>query len=472
MLVVVLATTLVVAAAGQPATARGTVPSTGPTGGVGASAGSPSHPASAPTPENATHSPEDETHSPGNATNETPVRATPTATVERYRSVVVFRNDDPQPGWRTDAFVDVNELFVEESVPMTLGVIPTDDEGAHPPGGWFCSRLRTLLDEHPDLFEVAQHGTDHSQVTDFYGGSEFGGLPAAQQRERIERGRRALTRCVDRRPRTFVAPFNSYDRVTADELAAQNFTMVSGGNVVADHFGRDGLFRDQDIYHAMTHVGMVDSWRPVSFHDREYLRQAFDRRYRQGRVHVQMLHYQHFSTEKRLDRLRWFVGYARDHDVHFTTLGSLARGLESDRVERTRTGFLVREQGSTTGRLAGEGDRTVHSFDVEGTGTLAVDLDAPADADFDVYAATGESVPTPTEYDRHSATPGDDSLRLDVTGVDHLRVLVSARSGAGNYSLSVGPPASDSPGEGDEGEGGEGEGGEDDCPWWLALFCG
>lgn len=41
-----------------------------------------------------------------------------------YQSIVVFRNDDVQPHYRTETMKKVDSIFVNQSVPVTQGVIP------------------------------------------------------------------------------------------------------------------------------------------------------------------------------------------------------------------------------------------------------------------------------------------------------------------------------------------------------------
>lgn len=112
---------------------------------------------------------------------------------EEYDSIVIFRNDDIQPWYNTEEMQAVDDVFIEEEVPVTLGIIPnpggelplTDDEAT-------CEYLGSLEADHPGQFEMALHGYTHEEKTDFYNGSEFGGVPYETQAEWLASGEELL----------------------------------------------------------------------------------------------------------------------------------------------------------------------------------------------------------------------------------------------------------------------------------------
>ncbi|MFC6905911.1 DUF2334 domain-containing protein [Halalkalicoccus tibetensis] len=289
------------------------------------------------------------------------LETTPTATEaaadsewEEYESIVIFRNDDIQPWYSTEEMRAVDGVFIDEEVPVTLGIIPnpggdlpiTDDEDT-------CEYLGSLEADHPGQFEMSLHGYTHEEKTDFYGGSEFGGVPYETQAEWLAEGEELLGQCVESPSKTFVPPMNTYDENTAELLAEEEYTVVSGG----DWF-TDGYYDvDEDEYYfeagGMLHVpenqafedwGAYDGTGEVPFEDTETLTGAFDETHADNGVHVQMIHYQYFTSEERLDQLRDLIQHMKaTDDVGFMTLEQLSKGLENGTVERTDDGWRVLE---------------------------------------------------------------------------------------------------------------------------------
>lgn len=266
-----------------------------------------------------------------------------------YRSIVVFRDDDVQAHYRTRAFEAVSTVFVEEEVPVTYGVIPYSGPTPITEGPRICGDLTALHDRHGRLVEFAVHGYAHRPRTDFSGGSEFGGVPATEQRSMIEEGRSVVRSCTGETPRTFVPPYNTYDHTTTAALADAGFTTVSGGPAFTNrYYGRTGPFQARGLVHVPDSAGFVANWSTHEFHDARTLRSAFDETYAEGGVYVQMLHHPTFTTgpdestvsTRKLDRLRSFVRYVKGHDVKFMTLGAFGEAYASGRLRRTSDGWV------------------------------------------------------------------------------------------------------------------------------------
>ena len=280
-----------------------------------------------------------------------------------YRSIVIFRNDDVQPYYRTDAMRAVDRIFVEEGVPVTQGVIPVV-HGRPITGTELCSYLREQARRHPDTFEFALHGYSHAERTDFGGASEFGGLPEDTQREYVAEGARILTECTGERPRTFIPPYNTYDGGTIAALAAENISVISS----IDWFeqgphGRSNRPGTDGVRHVAATQGFVN-WSNEEFHGRDALRRSFDRSYENRSVYVLMIHYTSFDTEEKRDRLRSFVRYTKSHgNVGFMTVGEFADARDEGRLERTDDGWRYRpepeprrsEPGRTLCSILGDG---------------------------------------------------------------------------------------------------------------------
>lgn len=265
-----------------------------------------------------------------------------------YRTIVVFRNDDVARASDRQVLRAVNRIFIDEGVPVTLAVIPAPQRGPLVPGSEFCTYLRKLRRHHGDIFEIAQHGYTHKNISVWKGASEFGGQPYGIQYERVTRGRAVLEDCAGTVPMTFVPPGNIYGRTTARVLNDTGFGMVSGSAVVRDVFNNSGVFEAEGINHAFITASMVRDWgKPATFHSRAKLRESFDQAFAAGRVYVQVLHYQLFDVQRRLDKLRWLIDYMkRTGEVRFMTLGELSRRLDNGTARRTADGWAVRESGS------------------------------------------------------------------------------------------------------------------------------
>ncbi|MEM4780913.1 MAG: DUF2334 domain-containing protein [Halalkalicoccus sp.] len=287
---------------------------------------------------------------------ETPAAAdAPDPGWEEYDSIVIFRNDDVQPWYETETMRAVDGVFIEEGVPVTVGVIPnpggdlplTEDEAT-------CEYLGSLQEDHPGQFEMALHGYTHLPETDFYGGSEFGGQPYEEQIDRIADGDRILRECVEPSS-TFIPPMNTYDDDTVRAVENGSYTTISGGTWFTDrHYDRAGAGDDPAYFetgevrhvpetHAFEDWGAHDGGE-VPLKDTETLTDEFDGVHAENGVYVQMLHYQYFTTEERLDRLRELIRHMKaTGGVGFMTVEQFSSGLENGAVERTDDGWRVLE---------------------------------------------------------------------------------------------------------------------------------
>lgn len=308
---------------------------------------------------------------------------------EEYDSIVVFRNDDIQPWYNPEAMRAVDQVFIDEEVPVTLAIIPqTGGEAPLTDDPDLCTYLRSLETDHPDQFEMALHGYTHESETDFYGGSEFGGLSESEQRERLGEGAAILDECVESPSSTFVPPMNTYDETTVEVSAAANYTTVSGGQWFTDQYYDEPngtVFEDSGVIHVPETQSMEDwsayaadeyaedgdtddsdngsdsndndsdsgdedeaetedAHEDVPFHDLETLTDSFDDSHADGDVHVVMLHYQYFTTEERLELLESLIQHMKgEDDVAFMTVEQLSAGLETGAIEQTDDGWRVHE---------------------------------------------------------------------------------------------------------------------------------
>lgn len=264
-----------------------------------------------------------------------------------YRAVVIFRNDDPEPGHRDDLRRAVSELFIEHEIPITDAVIPIQD-GESIEETEFCRELRQRRNEHPELVEYALHGYRHEPRANGFGRSgqttEFAGLPYDEQRVRIAEGTRILVESLESAPRTFVPPYATYDETTVRALSDSGIDVISGSSwFTRDLYGETRVFETDGVLHVPTGHEFVGDWDSLAFHDEGYLRARFDATYENGGLHVQLLHYWTFDTDERFEQLRSFVRYVADHDdLLFMTVGGFADAYRGGRLQRTEDGWVYR----------------------------------------------------------------------------------------------------------------------------------
>lgn len=264
---------------------------------------------------------------------------------EEYQTIVMFRNDDVQPYYRTEEMRAVDRVFIEENASVTGGVIPAPGNMTLSSDMEICQYWRQMRSEHPETFEYALHGYHHEASTQFYEGSEFGNVPIERQRALIRNGSRIMEDCLETAPDTFVPPRETYDNTTAEVLSEENFTAVSGGDwFTRAYYNRTNLFRAHGVLHVPSDGGFIKNWSADEFYSERTLEKRFDREYRNGSLYVQMLHYQYFTSQARLDTLRGLIEHMKSKgDVSFMTVGTFAEKYAAGEIERTENGWRVWE---------------------------------------------------------------------------------------------------------------------------------
>lgn len=267
-----------------------------------------------------------------------------------YETVVIFRNDDPAPWAAVDTLAAVNEPFVDADVPLTLGVVPYDrsEEEQLDRDHDVCQSLRSLTTRDTALFEPALHGYSHARKTDFYWGSEFGGLAYEAQKKRLQKALQKFGDCFETRPTSFVPPFNTYDENTVRVLSEMGFEIVSGGSYFQrEHFGERGFWKHGGIMHLPANLAMEDA-------DTQEVRDiaALKAEYRQNRerhgLNVIMFHYDRYADESDRQTLNEMVRYASEDDSKIMTLSEFARRERNGGLRRTADGWAVRESPSSS----------------------------------------------------------------------------------------------------------------------------
>jgi len=148
---------------------------------------------------------------------------------DKPKKYVIFRDDDAAPRSELATLKAVNQVHIDKNVPVTLGIIP------HPATGMsgneflgdagFLNYLKSISTNK--LFEFAQHGYTHKDVTGSILPSEFYGLPYASQYESIKRGQSDFQSALNVTPTTFIPPFERSDDNTLLATKALGFTEYS-----------------------------------------------------------------------------------------------------------------------------------------------------------------------------------------------------------------------------------------------------
>lgn len=144
---------------------------------------------------------------------------------------IAFRDDDVAPFTPIDTLTAVNQVHIDENVPVTLGIIPhpsvavTGNELLQ--DNQFLVYMRSIATN--PLFEFAQHGYTHVNDRLSSRPSEFAGRPYARQLELMQNGQDDIKEAFGVTPATFIPPFDTSDNNTLKAAAALGFTYYSTG---------------------------------------------------------------------------------------------------------------------------------------------------------------------------------------------------------------------------------------------------
>ena len=262
---------------------------------------------------------------------------------EVFQSIVIFRNDDIQSCFAFDHLVDVNGIFIEEAVPVTLSVIPFIGNHTLDEDPSLVDYLKNLKRTHPNLFEIALHGYDHQILSKFYGGSEFGGVEYPNQYGRIVLGKKALKNTLDVDPVTFIPPFGTYDNNTVLALKELGFEAVSGwAQFTKEYYNKTDPFITEGIFHVPESQSFVMNWKNHTFYTLDFLKTRFDEYYGGGLIYVQTIHYFTFTSQEKLDQLKEFIDFMKDHEkLRFMTLRGFTEAYLDGKIEKTAEGWRV-----------------------------------------------------------------------------------------------------------------------------------
>jgi len=168
--------------------------------------------------------------------------------------------DDVQTHWYNEIVINLTMTHYMLQIPLTISIIPN-----RPGYGNFTSdlelveHLRRMLILDKSLFEIAQHGWNH---TDYNGNGEFSGRPYDEQRRDIARGKEVLKEAFEDLigdVTTFVPPFDMWDENTSKVLRELGYRVLSSNAL------REGRLYDNFDKYGMLFLG----W---SIYIREYVR--------------------------------------------------------------------------------------------------------------------------------------------------------------------------------------------------------
>ncbi len=248
---------------------------------------------------------------------------------------VMFRDDDVAS--LSDALRAVNQVHIDEGVPVTLGVIParsfpsqnaTDFDLWNSP---FAQYMRTL--ESTTLFEIAQHGWNHSNNSGRYNvsrASEFRGMPYDEQYGLIENGQGIIQKAFGFKPTTFIAPYNTGDENTLKALSALGYTVYSS---------YDGEFNNKhegNLTHESTQLALTYDTNGTNFTYESFVNQT-EKLLNDPHVKEIVIVYHNWAFTKnggqsvdpaKVDALRFYIRYLKTQNVTFSTLNGTSPNLD------------------------------------------------------------------------------------------------------------------------------------------------
>jgi peptidoglycan/xylan/chitin deacetylase (PgdA/CDA1 family) len=162
-------------------------------------------------------------------------------------SQFLLRFDDFCPTMNWPVWHQLEQILMDADVKPILSVIPDNRDSAFycaAPHADFWERVRAWQARG---WTIGLHGYQHiyhtasSGALGIHSGSEFAGLPLAEQAEKIERGLEIFRREAIE-PKVWVAPGHSFDHLTLEALAGAGLRCISDGFSPFPYEDDAGLF--------------------------------------------------------------------------------------------------------------------------------------------------------------------------------------------------------------------------------------
>ena len=160
---------------------------------------------------------------------------------------VVFRFDDYSEGRSVEFKSAVINIFSKHGIPFTSAVIPFVEIQDSVSGELVLRPLSIeksgiLIDAiNTGIIEIAQHGYNHKNNRHDRRYSEFAGLSYDDQYSRIKKGKDYLEQLLGIKIKSFVPPYNMYDKTTVKVLDELDFEVVSGDILLGETYPGSGL---------------------------------------------------------------------------------------------------------------------------------------------------------------------------------------------------------------------------------------
>ncbi len=143
---------------------------------------------------------------------------------------VAFRLDDVLAHWCTACLTNVYNIFLEERVPLTVGVIGKDIDsgaaynqaGARPAGTQMTLDAMSRFKSAGIPFEIASHSYSHPAR----GMPSLGGVDP--QTEELAKAQTSIAKALGATPMTFIPPTNRVDAATYSAMKRIGLRSVSG----------------------------------------------------------------------------------------------------------------------------------------------------------------------------------------------------------------------------------------------------
>jgi len=133
---------------------------------------------------------------------------------------LVFRLDDLQCGWLTEQGLDIIQIFMENKVPLTVGIVTE--------AGVDCmsDQLKYFYTTYPNLLEIASHSVTHPQLVN---------MNLSQQIYEVNESKNAIESFLGAGTvRTFIPPFNEWNYDTVTACTQCGYDIISPECTIAD----------------------------------------------------------------------------------------------------------------------------------------------------------------------------------------------------------------------------------------------
>lgn len=149
--------------------------------------------------------------------------------------LVIFRYDDFSAISDLQLEEEILDFFNERNIGFTIGVVPfikknyLSEEAPDDLLPLTKAKESLLMEALQKKCEIALHGFSHIPIKSYFRYSEFETSPLKKQISFIKQAKDYLENLLSIKIKTFIPPFNSYDRNTIRALKLLNFKIISAG---------------------------------------------------------------------------------------------------------------------------------------------------------------------------------------------------------------------------------------------------